>query len=126
MILSVVLIGFFKPKIDKLISKIGKEEVSKEEINKNKFAVIKKRSFIDTGIFIFLLVDALITVWAVSAYQNRVVNQYYGIEEKPKNAIIKKIEDSWFSNEKMLFTFPNLRVRDEYGNEMFVRTMLEK
>ncbi len=125
-ILSVVLIRFVKPKIDKLISKIGKEEVSKEETKKNKFAVIKKRSFIDMGIFIFLIVDALITVWAISTYQNRVVNQYYGIEEKPKNVIIKSIEDACFSNEKMLFTFPNLRVRDKDGNGMFVKTMLGK
>lgn len=117
-ILSVVLIGFVKPLIDKLISKIGKKEVTKE--------AIKKRSFIDIGIFIFFIVDVLLTVWAISAYQNRVVNQYYGIEEKPKNAIIKSIEDSWFSNEKMLFTFPNLRVRDKDGNGIFVRTMLGK
>lgn len=125
-ILSVVLIGLVKPLIDKLISKIGKEEVSKEESKKNKLAVMKKRSFIDIGITIFLMVDALITIWAISAYQNRVVNQYYGIEEKPKSAIIKSIEDSWFSNEKMLFTFPNLRVRDKEGNGMFVKTMLGK
>lgn len=125
-ILSVVLIGFVKPLIDKLISKIGKRDVSKEELKKNKLAIMKKRSFIDMGIFIFFIVDALLTVWAISAYQNRVVNQYYGIEEKPKNSIIRNIEEAYFSNEKMLFTFPNLRVRDKDGNGMFVRTMLGK
>lgn len=125
-ILSVLLIGLIKPKIDKLIDKIGKDEVPEEEIRKNKFSIVKKKSFIDIGVFTFLLIDALITVWAVNTYQNRVVNQYYGIEETNRNSIIKNIEDFCFSNKKMLFTFPNLRVRDNDGNEVFIRNMLNE
>lgn len=125
-ILSVVLIGIIKPQIDKFINKIGKDEIPEEQIRKNKLLVMKKKSFIDIGVFIFLIFDALITVWAISAYQNRVINEYYGIEETNKNSIIKTIEDSWFSNEKMLFTFPNLRVRDKDGNGVFVKTMIEE
>ena len=108
-ILSVILISFIKPKIDKFINKIGKDDIPEE--NKKIKNAISKKSFIDLGIFIFLLLDALITVWAVSTYQNRVINEYYGIEQN-KNSIIQNIEDYFFSNEKMLFTFPNLRVRD--------------
>lgn len=121
-ILSIVLIGLIKPKIDRLIDKIGKKDNELE----NKFCILKKRSFIDLGIFIFLLIDALVTVWAINTYQNRVLNQYYGIEEENKNSIIKNIEDFCFSNEKMLFTFPNLRVRDNNGNEVFVRNILNE
>lgn len=123
-ILSVILIGIIKPKIDKYIDKIGKDELPKE--NTKKFEFIKKKSFIDLGVFIFLITDALITVWAVSTYQNRVINQYYGIEVQNKNSIIKNIEDYYFSNEKMLFTFPNLRIRDKDGNEVFVKNMLNE
>ena len=127
-ILSVILITFIKPQIDKLINKIGKEEIKKENNNKlkNKLSILKNRSFIDLGVFVFLLIDALITVWAVNTYQNRVLNEYYGIEEKNKISIIKNIEDNCFSNEKMLFTFPNLRVRDNNGNEVFVKNMLNE
>lgn len=116
-ILSVVLITFIKPQIDKIINKIGKKE------NNNK---LKNRYLIDLGVFIFLIIDALITVWAVNTYQNRVLNEYYGLEEKNKISIIKNIEDNYFSNEKMLFIFPNLRVRDNDGNEMFVKNMLSE
>lgn len=125
-ILSVVLIGLIKPKIDRLIDKIGKDEIPVEEIKKNKFKIAKKKSFIDIGVFSFLLIDALITVWAVNTYQNRVINEYYGIEETNRNSIIRNIEDFCFSNEKMLFTFPNLRVRDNDGNEVFVKNMLNE
>lgn len=125
-ILSVVLIGLIKPKIDRLIDKIGRDEVPAEEIKKNKFKIAKKKSFIDIGVFSFLLIDALITVWAINTYQNRVINEYYGIEETNRNSIIKNIEDFCFSNEKMLFTFPNLRVRDNDGNEVFVKNMLNE
>lgn len=125
-LLSLVIIGFVKPKIDKLIMKIGNDNIKKDDINKNKFLMLKKRSFIDLGVFVFLLIDTLVTVWAVSAYQERVINEYYNIEPKSKNSIIKDIEDTCFSNEKMLFTFPNLRARDKNGNEVFIRNMLNE
>lgn len=121
-ILSVILIGLVKPKIDKLINKIGKED---NEL-KSKYSILKRKSFIDLGVFIFLVIDALVTIWAISTYQNRVLNEYYGIEETNQNSIIKSIEDFLFSNEKMLFTFPNLRVRDNEGNEVFVKNMLSE
>lgn len=121
-ILSVILIGLVKPKIDKLINKIGKED---NEL-KSKYSILKRKSFIDLGVFIFLIIDALVTIWAISTYQNRVLNEYYGIEETNQNSIIKSIEDFLFSNEKMLFTFPNLRVRDNEGNEVFVKNMLSE
>lgn len=122
-ILSVILVAFIKPKIDKYINKIGKDDIPKE--NKKIRNIIKKKSFIDLGVFIFLLLDALITVWAISTYQNRVKNQYYQIEQN-RNSIINKIEDYCFSNEKMLFTFPNLRVRNNDGNEIFVKDMINE
>lgn len=122
-ILSVLLISLIKPKIDKLIDKIGKENGTASTKSTLK---LTKRKYIDLGVFIFLLIDVVITVWGVSTYQNRVINEYYEIETKSSNSIITKIENSWFSNEKMLSTFPNLRVRDNNGNEVFVCNMLNE
>lgn len=121
-ILSVLVIGIIKPKIDKYIDKIGKENVEGNNIK----SLIKKRSFIDLGVFIFLIIDVLITVWAINAYETRVLNYYYENEINDKPTVITKIEDNLFPNEKMLFTFPNLRVRDEDGNELFVRNILNE
>ncbi len=126
-ILSVILISLIKPAIDKLIDKIGKENIiiSEDKQRKFNFSILKKRAFIDLGIFIFLVLDALITVWAINTYQSRVINEYYGLENN-NISIITNIENNIFSNEKMLTTFPNLRLRDNNGNEVFVRNMLKE
>lgn len=120
-ILSVVLIAFLKPKIDRLINRIGKED-----INECVSLKLKSRKYIDIGVFTFLIIDVLITIWAIKTYQNRVLNQYYEIENKNNVSIINNVEDYCFSNEKMLFTFPNLRVRDRDGNEVFVKNMISE
>lgn len=125
-ILSVVLISLIKPKIDKLIDKIGKANDIESKDKKGNALKLVKRKYIDLGVFIFLVIDSVITAWGVITYQNRVLNEYYEIETKSSNSIITKIEDNWFSNEKMLFTFPNLRVRDNDGNEVFVCNMLNE
>ena len=121
-ILSVFFICIIKPLIDKLINKIGKDD----DYNKNKFSILLRRKNIDIGIIIFFIIDSLITVWAVFTYQNRVLADYYQYEVKKKPAIIQNIEDNCFSTEHMLFTFPNLRVRDNDGNEVFIRDMLNE
>lgn len=109
-ILSVVIIKLIKPRVDKIIEKIPR----------------KKIKVLDIGVTIFLILDVIITVWAITTYQTRVLNDYYGVTVQRKETIITKIEDNWFSNEKMLLTFPNLRARDEHGNEIFIRNILEE
>ena len=110
-ILSIVLIKFVKPIIDKLINKIKP----------------KTRNIIEIGITIFLSIDCIVTIWAIQTYQNRVV---YGKEYKANsNNIVLKlredIENNYFTTQKMLKTFPNLRVKNENGEEMWIRDFIK-
>lgn len=45
---------------------------------------------------------------------------------KEKNSIIKYIEETLFSNEKMKKTFPNLRYVDEQGNKHDLKKMIKE
>ena len=111
-ILSVFIIKWIKPALDKLIDKIP----------------IKAKNIIDSALLIFFIINCIFTVWGIQTYQNRVV---YGIkhEEKADNILIQcqqKIENDYFTNERMARIFPNLRVKDQNGNEIWVRTLIEK
>ena len=109
--LSVVLIKFAKPIIDKLVDKI------KPHI----------RNIIELGIFIFLVIDCLATIWAIQTYQNRVLyNKEYKTDSN--NIILKireNVENNYFTNERISHTFPNLRTKNEKGEEVWIRTLLE-
>ncbi len=110
-ILSIVLIKFVKPIIDKLINKIKP----------------KTRNIIEIGITIFLSIDCIVTIWAIQTYQNRVVyNKLY--KTNSNNIVLKlreNIENNYFTTEKMLKTFPNLRVKNENGEEMWIRDFIK-
>lgn len=111
-ILSVVLIKLAKPVIDKIVGKIKPHT----------------RSIIELGIFIFLVIDCVVTIWAIQVYQNRVV---YGIEYKANSnnvvlQIRENIENNYFTNERMSKIFPNLRVKNEEGEEVWIRSLLNQ
>lgn len=111
-LLSVGLIKFVKPLIDKALNKLGK--------NGGKI--------IDIGIFIFLVIDCIFTVWGIQTYQNRVLKNIE-TKETSNNIFIElknKIENEYFTNEKMSRTFPNLRIKDENGNEVWIKTLINK
>lgn len=101
-ILSIVLIRWVKPVIDKLISKIP------------------KRNIIEKILLVFLILDAILTVCAINSYQNRVVFH----QGSDPNKINERIEEKLFSNEIMVKTFPNLRYRTEEGEEIFIKNLL--
>lgn len=109
-VLAVLLIRFVKPFIDKVIDKIySKIKISVEVI-----------------FLIFLIADALVTVWAVNVYETRVVKEYYGETFEYSNIpIIKNIEKNYFSNERIQKIFPNLRTTNREGDQVFVRDLLE-
>lgn len=109
-VLAVLLIRFVKPFIDKIIDKIySKIKISVEVI-----------------FLIFLITDALVTVWAVNVYETRVVKEYYGETFEYSNiSIIKNIEKNYFSNERIQKIFPNLRTINREGDQVFVRDLLE-
>ena len=111
-ILSVVLVKWIKPIIDKIINKIKP----------------KIRNIIELMIFIFLIIDCLATVWGIQTYENRVV---YGKTSDPnsQNIILQlkyNIEENYFTNERMSKTFPNRRTKDKDGNEVWIRTLMEQ
>ena len=72
-ILSVLLISFVKPLIDKCMSKIN----------------FKFINVIEVLITIFLIIDVLCTIWGISAYKQRAIDVYYDKELKNKDSIIK-------------------------------------
>lgn len=105
-ILSVLLVKFAKPQIDKVV----------ENINSC------TRNIVELGIFIFLIIDCIATVWGIQTYQNRVLyNKSYKTDSN--NVVLQlrqKIENDYFTNERMKKTFPNLRVRLENGEEVWL------
>lgn len=110
-VLAILLVKFVKPLIDKIVEKI------KPHI----------RNIIELGIFIFLVIDCLATVWAIQTYQNRVVyNKEFRTESN--NIFLKareKIENDYFTNDRMSITFPNLRTKDENGKEILIKDLLK-
>lgn len=111
-VLSVVLIKFVKPLIDKGLNKLG----------------TKPRNVIDILIFIFLVIDCIFTVWGIQTYQNRVLKNIQ-TKETSNNIFIElknKIENDYFTNERMSKIFPNLRIKDENGNEVWIKTLINE
>lgn len=110
-ILAIILMKFVKPLIDKLIDRIS----------------LKIKASTEIGIFLFLVVDALVTVWAINIYETRAVKQYYQEEMQYSNITwIRKIEEKYFTNERMQKTFPNLRTKDREENQFFVRDLIKE
>ena len=101
-ILTAILIKYLSPKIDKIINKIKNKKI----------AII---------LFIFFIINSICTVWAINTYKNRVINNNQKIEIKN---IKQYIEEKIFSNEIMSKTFPNLRMKNEKGEEVFIREYL--
>ena len=109
-LLSVILVKFVKPLIDKLINRIKPHT----------------RNVIELGIFIFLCIDCIVTIWAIQTYQNRVLYNS-SFKADSNNFILKireNIENNYFTNEKMSLTFPNLRVKNENGEEVWIKTLI--
>lgn len=111
-ILSVILIRFIKPVIDKFVNRIKPHT----------------RNIVELGIFVFLCLDCVATIWGIQSYQNRVLyNKVY--RANTNNIILKAreiIENNYFTNERMSRTFPNLRIKDENGKEVWIKTMIEE
>jgi len=111
-ILSILLIKVFQPVIDRLISKIN----------------LKLRNIVDVIIFIFFLLNSIFTIWGIQTYEKRVVyNKTF--EEKYENNILKKIrcqiEEKYFTNERMSTIFPNLRIKGDNGEEIWIKTLVK-
>lgn len=113
-ILSIFLLKVAKPNIDKLINKIPKS--------------IEKK--LDIFVTIFFILNVIVTIWAIQTYENRATEIYNGTYNSevnnitPQNSIIKNIEKKHFTNERMKKTFPNLRIKDKEGQEIWIKTII--
>jgi len=107
-VLAVLMIEFVEPILDKLINKI-------------------KIKWIDIAILTIFVIDALLTIWGINVYMQRVVEKKS--YKKSSNKAIETIywvEDNCFSNEIMSKIFPNLRTINSNGDEIWVRDLIEK
>ena len=108
-ILSLALIRIIKPMLDRFLNKIP----------------YKVQKVFVSFLFIFLVIDAILTIWGVSIYKQRAMNSYYHKEEEQSTtSFFTTIENQLFSNEKMKKTFPNLRFFDTNGKEIWIRDIL--
>lgn len=110
-ILSFILIKFIKSIMDKFINKIP---------NSKSFHI---------AIITALIIDVIATIWAITSYQDRIGIEYYHKELKNQKStfqkIKSKIEETLFSDEIMVKTFPNLRYTDQEGNQDFIKSKIE-
>lgn len=123
-ILAIYLMSHFNPLVDKLINKM-KEKISPKIL---KIGVIL--------VIIFIFIDFLITSFALKMFFTRVVTEYnielleqneYILEctELYKNEDIKNFTLKYFSDEKMLKTFPNIKVTGKDGNVIWICDVLK-
>ena len=109
-ILSVIIMKWIKPVIDKFIKKLP----------------TKGRNITEIIFMIFFTINCIFTIWGIQTYQNRVMNEQEN-QAQTDNILVQvkqNIENNYFTNERMLKTFPNLRIRDEHGNEIWVRDLI--
>lgn len=109
-ILSIVLVKLIQPLIDKGINKI------KPNI----------RNILEIIIFTFLVINCIFTIWGIQTYENRILKGYQAEieEENILSQIRYNIEENYFTNERMSKIFPNLRIKDENGNEVWIQTLI--
>lgn len=100
-ILSVILVGYIKEMLDKVIDKIPYKVWDKVIIS-------------------FLIFDVLLTIIAISTYMNRVEYKYRGIYKEESTL------DKIFNDNVMSTIFPNLRYMDSNGNEIYAVDILNK
>lgn len=118
--LAIYLMAHIHPKVDKLLDKI-------------KPKILKPVTIILT---IFIFVDFLVTGFALKMFFVRLVNNYdleiEGVEnyidtytKLYENTEVKRFVDTYFSDKKMLKTFPNIKVTKKDGNIIWICDILK-
>ena len=118
-LLAIYLMSHVNPKVDKFIEKIPKN-------------ILKNTTIILT---IFLFFDFLLTCFALKMFYVRLVDNYdldiKGVDryivkynELYENPSIKKFVDTHFSDEKMMKTFPNIKVTQKDGSIIWICDIL--
>lgn len=118
-LLAIYLVTHIHPKVDSFLGKIPKR-------------ILKSTTII---LIVLLFLDFLITCFALKMFYVRLVNDYdldiKGVDkylekytELYENPNVKKFVDTHFSNEKMLKTFPNIKVTQNNGNIIWICDIL--
>lgn len=123
--LTIALKKYINPIIDKYLNKL---------IEKIKLKNFKRILVI---VIVLMIFDQLISSFALKMFYARIINNNnienvagadnytHYLELYNNDEDIKKIVDTFFSDEKMLKTFPNLKLTLEDGNFILVRDILK-
>ncbi len=123
-LLAIYLITHINPFVDKIIDKI------KEKLPKYLLPVVFDFATA------FLVIDCIVSAFAINIFYSRLVYNYnlnipnaeiYAktYEEILENDSLKEFTDKHFSDEKMLRTYPNLKLQDVDGNIIFIKYVLK-
>ena len=122
-VLTIFLIKRFNPFVDRLVNKIKNRMLDKT----------LKIFLIVTILFIFL--DCLITCYAQDKFLTRMIvennievndinKRYVDYEKLKSNPIITGVIEKLWNNEKMIKTFPNIKVEDKNNNVIYIDSLL--
>ncbi len=110
--LTIPLINYINPFLDKCIDKV---------IDKVSHAILK---FCITSITLFMAFDGILTCYALDSFLIRVADEYNititGIELAEENNV-----GEFFSNEKMMMTYPNMIIVNERNEDVYLETVLK-
>ena len=123
-ILAIYLMSHFNPKVDRLIDKI-----------KSKYSERLLKIILVVSIVI-LLIDCILTGFALKMFYTRLIDNYnvqiegaeeYADECRALHEVprIKEFVDKYWNDEKMLRTFPNLKLTDKNGNIVYISEILK-
>ena len=112
-ILSIILIDYFNPKVDKIINFV----LSKISIKHCKTIILL--------ITAFMILDGIISSIAIQNFLFRVSNNYsINIKGVNSKSIASIYFESKFPDSKMIMTYPNIIVIDERGNNLYLGSIL--
>lgn len=117
-LLSLGLIRFINPYIEKMINKLSK----------------KWYNILTFGFTAFLLADLLITAFGLKVFYTRLMKEHnlnikdgqalMISDEIMDTKIVKALSATIFSDEKILKTFPNIKYEDENGRIVWIKDIL--
>lgn len=107
-ILSIFLIRWLKPLVDKIIDKLTSKLTLTVEI----------------VVVTFLIFDLFATIYSISLYTTQAMNKYYNLPSKPSSKFETFVKNKIFTDSYMKKSFPNLRFIDSNGNEVYIRDIL--
>lgn len=112
-ILSIILIKYVNPFLDKCIDFV----IDRISIFLLKFCI--------TTITLFMTFDGILTCCALDNFLVRIANEYNininGIEKRE----IDELLENTFSNEQMIMTYPNIIIKNEKNENIYVGSLLK-